>query len=89
MDWAQIISSIVGVLTILLVPVWWMVQMIIKLDRRSTILETKHENDTKKLDTISSQVSDVKDSIQIIKVAIVKIETVLESRSDDSSINVR
>ena len=84
MDWAQIITSFVGVLAILFVPIGWVVTTMYKLDRRTTILETKNKIESRKLDSIDEKISDVVDSVQIIKVAIAKIETLLGSRADDS-----
>ena len=84
MDWAQIITSFVGVLAILFVPIGWVVTTMYKLDRRTTILETKNKIESRKLDSIDEKISDVVDSVQIIKVAIAKIETILGSRAEDS-----
>jgi len=85
MDWAQIISSIIGMMLVLTPPVGWIVTMVFKLDRRTTVLETKGKTDGRKLDEISNKISDLVDNVQVIKVAIAKIETVLEARSDDSN----
>ncbi len=89
MDWAQIVSSIVAVIIIITAPVGWVINMVLKIDRRTTVLETKHKNDSKVLDSISKKVSDVADSVQVIKVAIAKIETVLEARAEDSNMPQR
>ena len=84
MDWGQIVSSIGGMVIISTGPVGWVISMVLKLDKRTTILETKDKNDSKTLDSINKKISDVVDSVQIIKVAIAKIETLLGSRADDS-----
>ena len=84
MDWSQIVTSFVGVLAILFVPIGWVVTTMYKMDKRTTILETKNEIESKKLDSIDAKISDVVDSVQIIKVVIAKIETILGSRADDS-----
>jgi len=86
MDWIQVISSIVGILVVLTGPVGWIINTMLKLDRRTTILETIRKTEGKKLDTIDKKISDIVDTVQIIKIAIVKIETVLESRANDSNI---
>ena len=84
MDWGQIVSSIGGMAIILAGPVGWGISMVLKLDRRTIILETKDKNDSETLGSINKKISDVVDSVQIIKVAIAKIETILGSRADDS-----
>ena len=84
MDWSQVISSVVGVLVVLTIPIGWGIKFMLNVDKRTTILETKGKEEGKKLDTINSKTSDIVDDVHIIKVTIAKIETVLESKSDDS-----
>lgn len=89
LDWSQMISSIISVIIILLIPIGWGAKMLLSLDKRTTILETRSKTDVKKLDTIDRKISDVVDSIHIIQVAIAKIETVIASKLDDSNISTR
>lgn len=84
MDWSQIVSSIIGMLVILMIPIGWAVKFMLNIDKRTTILETKGKTDVKKLDNIDTKISNMVDDIHIIKVTIAKIETVLGARPDDS-----
>jgi hypothetical protein len=84
MDWTPIVSSIASVIVILLIPIGWGAKMLLSIERRTTILETKDKTDGRTLESINKKVSGIADSVQIINIAIAKIETVLKSRSDDS-----
>ena len=85
-EWPSIILSVVGVIGILIAPVGWILSNIGKIGCRLTVLETKDEGNSQKLDRISKKVSDMADSVQIIKVAIAKIETTLKVKADESNV---
>ena len=84
MDWSQTVSSIVGMILVLTAPVGWIIGIILKLDKRVIVLEIKSQLFSKTLDKIDKKVSNNSDDLQIIKVAIAKIETVLGPRPNDS-----
>lgn len=84
MDWTQIVITFVGMTGILGPAIWWVVRCVHALDGRITVLETRHETDSQKLDRISTKVTDIQDSIRVIRVAIAKIETLMGARSSDT-----
>ena len=84
MDWSQTVSSIVGMVLVLTALVGWVIRIILKLEKRVTVLEIKSQLFSKTWDKIDKKVSNNSDDLQIIKVAIAKIETILDSRPNDS-----